>query len=228
MRFLPNLLSFSRLFFLPLLLWMLFREGLFGNQVLRVAVMVVVYTFACLTDYWDGYFSRKLGHVSRFGEFLDPLADKIMIIGMYLGFMFLDYVPLPGLLIAAIIVREVLITALRVWALSRHTVMKTEKHGKIKTTMQFVSQGMVWAVLLFYAIVAETQAFQSTWVPAAGGGALPAVKAWVATQAWYPPWLAEFVYQAPRVTVAVACFFALFSAYQYLKGNWRALFQRPA
>ncbi|MBN8215795.1 MAG: CDP-diacylglycerol--glycerol-3-phosphate 3-phosphatidyltransferase [Spirochaetes bacterium] len=225
MRFLPNLLSFSRLFFLPLLLWMLFREGLFGNQVVRVAVMVLVYVFACLTDYWDGYFSRRLGHVSRFGEFLDPLADKIMIIGMYLGFVFLESVPLPVSLIAAIIVREVLITALRVFALSRNTVMKTEKHGKIKTTMQFVSQGMVWAVLLFYAIVSETRDFQSTVLP--GHGTLAAAKAWVATQAWYPAWLRELVHQLPRLTVAVACFFALFSGYQYLKGNWRSLFQRP-
>jgi CDP-diacylglycerol--glycerol-3-phosphate 3-phosphatidyltransferase len=199
----PNLLSLSRLVGLPFLLWLLFSERLFDSQILRVAVLVVSYTVLSLTDYWDGYLSRKYQVTSRFGEFLDPLADKVLVVGIYLAFLFLPWIVLPPGLIIAIVAREVLITAFRIRALSQHKVMKTERHGKIKTTVQFVSQGLVWAVMLTYAIAADVWAIR----PAAGSVLQGAKNHLEQVASWATP----LITWVPLACLALACFLALSS-----------------
>lgn len=214
----PNLLSLSRLVGLPVLLWLLFSERLFDSQVARVAVLVVAYTLLSLTDYWDGYLSRKYQVVSRFGEFLDPLADKVLVVGIYIAFLFLPWIQLPPALIIAIVAREIIITVFRIRALAQDKVMKTERHGKVKTTVQFISQGMVWAVMLTCAIAADVWAVRPE-----VGSILSAARNQLALHGNTPGWVMPTLEWAPKLCLAVACFLALWSGWQYLRSNWTML-----
>src|SRR5436305_12422545 len=71
---LPNLLTLSRIFAVPILLFLLWRP-----EPLDYAITFVLYCIVGITDYLDGYLARAGGRISRLGQFLDPIADKIMV-----------------------------------------------------------------------------------------------------------------------------------------------------
>ena len=71
---LPNLLTLSRILAVPILVFLLWRPG-----PVDYAITFVLYCLVGLTDYLDGYLAREQGTVSRLGQFLDPIADKIMV-----------------------------------------------------------------------------------------------------------------------------------------------------
>lgn len=85
MRFIPNLLSLARLLVAPYLFWLLWRHSFH-------AALVVMF-LAGLTDAFDGYFARRLRVSSRAGEVLDPIADKVLLTGAYLGLWFASAIP---------------------------------------------------------------------------------------------------------------------------------------
>jgi CDP-diacylglycerol--glycerol-3-phosphate 3-phosphatidyltransferase len=225
MRHLPNLLTILRIILTPIILWILFDERVFGNQFFRVFFLVALYVGASLTDYFDGYLSRKYQTVSRFGEFLDPLADKLFVISVYLSFAYLPFIALPISFILAIIIREVVITALRIYALAQKRVMKTEKHGKMKTVLQIVSQSSVLLVLLIYSIVAETAPFKLFFATETSGtGVFTSVHRFLVDFHGFPDSINLFLHYFPIFTLAITCAWTLFSGYSYLKNNWELLF----
>ena len=71
---LPNLLTLSRILAVPILVFLLWRP-----QPLDYAITFVLYCIVGITDYFDGYLARAQGRISRLGQFLDPIADKIMV-----------------------------------------------------------------------------------------------------------------------------------------------------
>src|SRR4028118_2421674 len=71
---LPNLLTLSRIFAVPILVFLLWRPA-----PLDYAITFVLYCIVGITDYFDGYLARAQGQISRLGQFLDPIADKIMV-----------------------------------------------------------------------------------------------------------------------------------------------------
>src|SRR4051794_40143371 len=71
---LPNLLTLSRIFAVPILVFLLWRPA-----PLDYAITFVLYCVVGITDYFDGYLARAQGRISRLGQFLDPIADKIMV-----------------------------------------------------------------------------------------------------------------------------------------------------
>src|SRR5438045_7210973 len=71
---LPNLLTLSRIFAVPILVFLLWRPA-----PLDYAITFVLYCIVGITDYFDGYLARAQGRISRLGQFLDPIADKIMV-----------------------------------------------------------------------------------------------------------------------------------------------------
>src|SRR5918993_3309710 len=71
---LPNILTLSRIFAVPLLVFLLWKPSWFDY-----AIIFVLYCIVGITDYFDGYLARAQGTVSRLGIFLDPIADKIMV-----------------------------------------------------------------------------------------------------------------------------------------------------
>lgn len=107
-----------------------------GSLMLK-SVAFLIFAFASLTDYLDGYLARKYGMVSNFGKLMDPLADKILVISAFLVFIEMNYI--PAWMVIVIIAREFLITGIRSLAASDGHVIPAGYLGKVKTTTQMIA-----------------------------------------------------------------------------------------
>ncbi len=126
---LPNLLTMGRIAIIPLVLWLLQRGS--PND---CVVAALVYSGACLTDLLDGYLARRMNIVSVLGKFLDPLADKLLVMASLVWM-----VPLGRISEWAVVLllgREISITALRSIASSGGLVISAGGGGKTKTALQ--------------------------------------------------------------------------------------------
>jgi len=114
----------------------------------------VIFTIAGLTDWLDGYLARRLNLTSKFGAFLDPVADKLMVTTTLVIIVQSDPRIIIALIAAIIIGREFAISALREWMAelgARHTVAVTGS-GKLKTILQMVGLGMMIWTYPFYGL----------------------------------------------------------------------------
>lgn len=101
---------------------------------------LVIYVFAALTDWLDGFLARKLKITTSFGAYIDAVTDKIFMIGIYIALLEKEIVPHWTLFLTILILlREFLITALRAVAATRQTVISAESAGKFKTVVQMFS-----------------------------------------------------------------------------------------
>ena len=137
---LPNQLTCLRIILTPVIALLLFQS----SPVLAV-LSFVIFALGSLTDWYDGYTARKYGYVSTWGEFLDPLADKIFVSVMLLCFSFLGYFPLWMVLV--IIIRDIFITVLRSYAIFRKEPVVTSGLAKLKT---FIQMGVLYIVFLLH------------------------------------------------------------------------------
>ena len=98
---------------------------------------LLLFLFAALTDWLDGWLARKFGQVSDFGKFMDALADKVLTLGMFTSLLALGALPIWSLFpILLILSRELLITGLRLVAAGKGKTLEAEKIGKLKTVIQ--------------------------------------------------------------------------------------------
>lgn len=111
----------------------------------------VLFTAAAITDFYDGKIARARGLITNFGKLLDPVADKVLVIGALIMLMGIPYLWIPGWTVVAIIAREFLITGARSLAASDGLVIGANWWGKTKTVTQLVYV----FVFLFLAIVAQ-------------------------------------------------------------------------
>ena len=107
------------------------------------------FAIASLTDWLDGFLARRWRQTSPLGTLLDPIADKVLVLGTFLAFVQLGLV--PAWMVLVIFFRESLITGVRLFAASRHIVLAAAKEGKHKT----VSQMVTLFVLLFALVIRE-------------------------------------------------------------------------
>ena len=148
---LPTLLTLSRVPLLFIIVGLLFID-LPGIPSLAFCLFV----FAGLTDWFDGYLARKLNQVSNLGKLMDALADKIIMLGMFIALLVFDLLPGWALvLVLFIVVRELLITGMRMVAASSGIVLAAELSGKHKTVFQIISI----AVLLFSLVIQNDLSF---------------------------------------------------------------------
>lgn len=112
---------------------------LFGTSInLSVFIAAIIFIFASITDYLDGYIARRDQLVTNFGKFADPLADKILVASAMI--MLVEIGRAPGWVIAVIIAREFAVTGLRLLLVeSGGTVLAAAWPGKIKTVTQMLS-----------------------------------------------------------------------------------------
>jgi CDP-diacylglycerol--glycerol-3-phosphate 3-phosphatidyltransferase len=128
---LPNALTTLRILLVPVLGWLLLADG--GDRSgLRVWAFVVFFV-AILTDRYDGDIARRRNLVTDFGKIMDPIADKALTGMAFIGLSLID--ELWWWVTAVVLVRELLVTALRFWVI-RHGVIAASQGGKIKTTLQ--------------------------------------------------------------------------------------------
>jgi CDP-diacylglycerol---glycerol-3-phosphate 3-phosphatidyltransferase len=99
-----------------------------------------VFCAAMTTDFFDGRLARRHGRTSPLGSLLDPIADKVLVLGMLV--MLVGQHVVPAWMVAAIVVREVLITGLRQAAIERGIVIAARDLGKLKTWAQAVAAGL--------------------------------------------------------------------------------------
>lgn len=103
---------------------------------------LLLFVVAAVTDFVDGVMARRFGEISTLGMFLDPLADKILVLSALFGFVWLDLVPLWMVIVVAF--RDAYATVLRVWSLSEGRALAPSRIAKWKT---FAQMGFVCAVL---------------------------------------------------------------------------------
>ena len=99
-----------------------------------------IFCVAMTTDWFDGRLARRHGRTSPLGSLLDPIADKVLVLGMLV--MLVGAHVVPAWMVAAIVVREVLITGLRQAAIERGIVLAARDLGKLKTWAQAVAAGV--------------------------------------------------------------------------------------
>jgi CDP-diacylglycerol--glycerol-3-phosphate 3-phosphatidyltransferase len=134
---LANALTVLRLMLVPVLGWLLLREG--GPDAAARIGAFLVFSAAMVTDKIDGDLARRRGTVTDFGKIADPIADKALTGMAFVGLSLLD--ELPWWVTVVVLVREIGVTALR-FAMLRHAVLPAGRGGKVKTALQALALGL--------------------------------------------------------------------------------------
>ena len=135
-----NKLTLSRIALTAFFMIFLFSKGLTFK-----VLALVTFAVATWTDFMDGYFAKKRNEISDFGKFMDPIADKVLIISAFLAFVEMKLI--PAWIVLVIVLREFIITGLRLIALAKGEVIEAEMAGKHKTVSQMVS---IYVILFFF------------------------------------------------------------------------------
>ena len=109
---------------------------------------MVIFTIAALTDWYDGYAARKTGGITMWGQFLDPLADKILVSSGFICFSILGYIPVW--MVMVVVIRDFLITAFRSYAIIKNQPITTSFVAKTKTFVQF---GILYLIFIYHLFV---------------------------------------------------------------------------
>jgi cardiolipin synthase len=201
----PNLISLLRIFLIPLFLYLLFQPGT-TPKIFSIAV----FAFASITDFLDGWSARKLNQQSELGKFLDPLADKILVIAALIAFLVVDPL-IPAWMVIIIVARDLLITLLRYLAVKKGGSLRTSRLGKVKTAFQMVSIIIILAVFVLestgpaYNAVVKTLPIIDAWILVTSGEKMKIIAA-------LPYWLMFIVTALTAV-----------SGLRYLLTNYRIL-----
>ena len=135
-----NKITLFRVFLIPVFLIVLYLD-FSGHYLVALGVFIV----ACLSDFLDGYIARHHNQVTDFGKFMDPIADKVLVISAMV--MFVSWDRMPAWMLVIVIARELGISALRLIAVDNGRVIAAGWSGKVKT-----ASTMVCVVLMFLPI----------------------------------------------------------------------------
>lgn len=124
-----NMLTFFRIALVPVYIW-LFSIGRWHTAIIALIVFII----AAVTDLYDGRIARRRKEITKLGKFMDPLADKFLVVGALAQFCFMGLVNFW--LVGVIIFRDVWVTVMRVIAIMKDSELKTSEHAKLKTTIQ--------------------------------------------------------------------------------------------
>ena len=138
-----NKLTMLRVLMIPVFLLLLY----FGYQYIALAVFIL----ASLTDFLDGYIARKYNQITDFGKFMDPLADKVLVISAMVWFVEVGI--MPGWALLVVVARELAVTGLRLVAVDTGRVIAAGWSGKVKTAATMIA---VCLMLLPIPTIANT------------------------------------------------------------------------
>lgn len=136
---LPNKLTILRIALTAVFLFFLFAHG----AVYKILAFLT-FLIAALTDFFDGYLAKKYNIISDFGRLMDPIADKVLTISAFLAFVEMRLI--PAWMVVIIILREFIVTGMRLMALQKHEVIEATLGGKHKTVSQIAA---IFIILLF-------------------------------------------------------------------------------
>ena len=135
MKFFLNFLTYSRIILTPLIIYLIINDNFLYAG--------IIFAYCSFSDVADGKIARKYDLVSGHGNYIDPLADKILMIGALSALLFLNTIQLLPFII--IIGRDIVITLYRNYLIAKNKPLETSKFGKLKTVFQ---HGMVLIILL--------------------------------------------------------------------------------
>lgn len=135
----PNILTIIRILLTPVFVYFFINSD---SQSTMYAALV--FFMAAATDWYDGYLARRINHTTRLGQFLDPIADKVLVLTAMAMFAIKNYV--YWWMIIIIIIRDVLITSLRLYALQHGKSIITSSFAKWKT---FIQMGFIFAMIIY-------------------------------------------------------------------------------
>lgn len=204
-----NIITIVRIILIPF-----FLIALFGQSFRSLLAALIVFTAASLSDFFDGFIARRRALHTRFGEFADPLADKLLVGSAFVGFLFFPFLRIPPWLVALILLREIFVTILRTVAIRKGKEMKTEYSGKIKTFFQMVSVFIILIVLVLGKWVSEKGLIMGNRSDAGFWVSLCGVRG------------ALVLYHLPSVLVGISSVLAVISMVHYLVKNW-SIFTTP-
>lgn len=162
----PILLTYTRIFLIPAIVIAFYIPGNFGHL-----LAAIIFAFASLTDWFDGYLARNLNQTTKFGAFLDPVADKLIIsiaLVLVVAEIGKAYIAIPA---AVIIGREIIISSLREWMaeIGKRTSIAVSYIAKVKTALQMLAVGLlllhrpgygnrlfIYGMILLYLVVGMT------------------------------------------------------------------------
>lgn len=132
----PNILTSLRVFLVPVFVTVYFLDWQWAHQCAAFILFL-----AAVTDYLDGYLARKLGQMTPFGAFLDPVADKLIVAAALLLICHSYHDPIITIPAVILLLREIFISSLREWLGSRglSATAKVSFVGKLKTTAQLMA-----------------------------------------------------------------------------------------
>ncbi|MBQ7951076.1 MAG: CDP-diacylglycerol--glycerol-3-phosphate 3-phosphatidyltransferase [Clostridia bacterium] len=134
-----NIITIARILLVPFYVY--FAAAFPGAN--RELIAAIIFLLISLTDFLDGYIARKYNQITDFGKFLDPLADKILVISAFV--IFVSQGTLSPIIAIVVIAREFLVTSIRLVAAGKGTVIAASMSGKLKTVTQIIA---VMAILL--------------------------------------------------------------------------------
>ena len=135
MKFFLNFLTYSRILLTPLIIYLIVNDNFLYAG--------IIFAYCSFSDVADGKIARKYDLVSSHGNYMDPFADKVLMIGVLSALLVLDTIQLWPYII--IIGRDIIITIYRNYLIAKNKPLETSKFGKLKTVFQ---HGMVLIVLL--------------------------------------------------------------------------------
>jgi CDP-diacylglycerol--glycerol-3-phosphate 3-phosphatidyltransferase len=169
-------------------------------------IAYVVFILATITDYYDGKIARERNLVTNFGKLLDPVADKVLLVGALVMLMQVPGLRVPSWCVVAIIAREFLVTGARSLAASEGVVIPANVWGKTKAVIQMVY------VFVFLALAIIGDLFDS-------------LAAFLAAE-WWASFL-RFYHRAVTIgsfwAIIFVALFTIYAGLQFMRINWRAM-----
>lgn len=140
MKYVPNALTIARIIVTPLML-----VALLSNTLPGLVIALILFIAAAVSDYLDGKIARSYKVGSRLGTFLDPLADKVLVLGTFIALIFIVPEIVPWWAVGLIAFRDLAVTLQRMWAEAHGQSLRTLSIAKAKTGVQL---GFLIAILL--------------------------------------------------------------------------------
>ena len=170
---LPNKLTLTRVILIPFFLLFMYWKIPF-----HYLIALAVFSAASITDALDGKIARKNNLVTNFGKFLDPLADKVLVIAALTLFVDLDEVNMGAIPLIIISAREFMVSGLRLLAANSGTVVAAGIWGKLKTAFTMVA---IIAILLWLSLRGDFSVSFPEGIVSAVEDVLTPVLIWIAT-----------------------------------------------
>jgi len=151
----------NRLTIARIILTFIFMFFLFCKGISAKTIAFLIFSLAALSDFLDGRVAKKKNIVSDFGKFMDPVADKILVLAAFAAFVQMHLI--EAWMLVIIIARELLITSLRLFALNKGRVLAASRSGRHKTALQMVAIFLILGFILLKEVMLRFFTWNPDW-----------------------------------------------------------------